>query len=87
MTKFPRLCRNCSWSVVNENALRCANPIVYANDYWVLSSNHEYAGTSCRSEREQKWFEKCGMEGKLYEERVNIRRNVDSLRSQGTGVG
>ena len=80
-----KLCRNCTWSVVNENDwdLKCSNPIVNANDYWALSSKYEYAGTSCRSEREQKWFAKCGMKGKLYEERlgITIRRNVDSVCS------
>lgn len=91
MSNFPKLCRNCIYSTIRDNDwdLRCTNPVVNSNDPWALSSKEPLAGTSCRGEREVRWFAKCGMKGKLYEERLGlaIRPNVGGLLNTATGVG
>lgn len=86
-----KLCRNCVYSRSRENdyELRCFNPEVNGDDAWALSAQAEYAGTSCRSERERVWFTPCGKKGKQYEERhVNpIAAELDRLQSGSAGVG
>lgn len=71
MTKpYPLLCKDCFYSVPEEGSawnLRCTNPVVNANDSWALATNSKGTyGSNCRSQREIKWFGKCGMRGKLW---------------------
>ena len=68
----PKFCKDCKWSVEETNAtwnLKCFNPYVNADDPWALSYNGHMAGTSCRTERERKWFAVCGIKGKQFKEK------------------
>lgn len=88
-----KLCRNCVYSRSRENdyELRCFNPEVNGDDAWALSAQAEYAGTSCRSERERVWFTPCGKKGKQYVEKcVNGTRlypHTHGVQSGSAGVG
>lgn len=73
MTKpYPALCTDCKHSKQQQGSewnLLCQHPVVNANDPWALSrSGISQAGSSCREQREKKWwFAPCGMRGKLWE--------------------
>lgn len=65
----PRYCKDCKWSAPEENYewnLRCIHPTVNMDDAWALSSP-KINGTSCREERERKFFAPCGKAGRLWE--------------------
>ena len=65
----PKYCVDCKWSKPDLTCswnLRCANPKVNSTDPWALSAT-EINGSSCREERESRFFGKCGMSGKLWE--------------------
>lgn len=67
----PRLCKDCAHSTPDTSSpwtLRCKNPQVNALDPWALSYA-DFVGTSCREEREKRWWAQCGLKGKLYEPR------------------
>lgn len=68
-----KLCRDCRWHDSNERdrvSLRCINPEVNRKDEYALSSNKDFQGTSCTSERGRHgWFAACGMKGKQWEPR------------------
>lgn len=64
-----KLCNKCKWSVPEVNAtwnLRCTNEEVNKKDPWALSAV-VFSGSSCREERESRFFAACGMKGKLWE--------------------
>lgn len=63
-----KYCKDCKWSEVfpNEWDQRCLNPIVNSKDSWALSAPR-ITGTSCRAERDKKWFAECGMSGHRWE--------------------
>jgi hypothetical protein len=66
--KQVKYCTDCKWSKPEINSewnLRCAHPEVNARDPWALSAK-VIGGTSCREEREVRWFATCGMKGKLW---------------------
>lgn len=75
-----KFCKDCKWSRKSKTSydLRCINPHVMSKDSHALSANisvideetvnYNY-GKSCWSEREVKWFAKCGMKGKLWEQK------------------
>lgn len=70
-----KYCKDCKWSFPEpqfEWNLKCSNQIVNSNDPWALSSSKVYIGTSCNEERKKKWFSKCGMKGKQWEEKDMI---------------
>lgn len=67
---FPALCRECKYSAVDKTAswnLRCGHPIVNGSDPWALTATQMDYGSSCKDEREKKFFSRCGMSGKLWE--------------------
>lgn len=67
-----KFCKNCEWSRPEpgfEFNLLCTNPIVNKNDPWALASGKDFSSTSCREERKGRWFSKCGMKGKLWEQK------------------
>ena len=67
--KKVKFCKDCKWSFPNPKSdweLRCKHPVVNSNDEWALAYP-SFQGTLCRSEREVTWFAKCGMKGKLWE--------------------
>jgi len=64
-----KLCTYCKYSNPEKNSnwnLRCTNQFVNAKDSWALSQQ-VFEGSSCREEREKKWFAACGMSGKQWE--------------------
>ncbi len=64
-----KLCKDCKWSQPEKNSnwnLRCQCPEVNAKDAWALSQT-TFEGTSCHTERSEKWFAACGMKGKMWE--------------------
>lgn len=66
--KEVRYCTECVWSEPEPRSewnLRCKNPSVNAKDPWALSAK-EIHGSSCRDEREVRFFAVCGMKGKLW---------------------
>lgn len=63
------LCRECRWSKPETHSewnLRCHHPAVTRNDSRALSSGTAFSGTSCREERDHRWFAVCGMAGKRW---------------------
>jgi hypothetical protein len=68
---YPALCKDCKHSNQQKSAewnLLCAHPVVNAGDPWALSrSSASDTGSSCREERQRRWFAPCGMGGKLWE--------------------
>jgi len=82
--KKVRFCKECKWSVKSKSTyeIRCKHPLVVMNDPWALSRmncGNEYdgfeSGKSCHEERSKKWFAKCGLKGKLWEENDKLPRN------------
>lgn len=79
-----KFCKNCKWSRKADTTkeLRCINPYVMSVDSHTLSTDSyeideikvEYNyGVSCWSERDKKsLFAKCGMKGKLWEEKSSL---------------
>ena len=72
MTKpYPALCKDCKHSTQQKGSewnLLCLHPVVNAGDAWALAqSTVSCIGSSCRDQRERKWFAPCGMRGKLWE--------------------
>jgi len=75
--KKVKFCKDCKWSRSDKRnyGLHCVHPLVVANYPWALSRSEtpyetdEYnRGTDCHEERSKKWFCKCGLKGKLWEE-------------------
>jgi hypothetical protein len=65
-----KYCKDCKWSITvkDEWNLHCINPAVNGDDPWALAGA-KMNGTSCRSQREIRWFAVCGIKGKKFEER------------------
>lgn len=68
-----KYCKDCKYSRAREKdygAIRCVHPVINANDYWSLSHQDECYGSNCSDERKQRgWFTKCGIKGKLWEQK------------------
>lgn len=78
-----KFCRDCMWSrkVNTMKDLRCINPYVMSINSYALSSvaseiddttvEYNYGVACCLERDEKSWFAKCGMKGKLWEEKIN----------------
>jgi len=68
---YPALCKDCKHGTVETSAtwnLLCLHPVVNAGDAWALArASTSDQGSSCRDQRERRWFAPCGMPGKLWE--------------------
>ena len=72
-------CDDCKFSLAaaRDWSLYCTHPEVNKEDPYYLSAKGELTwsvGSSCSTERAKRFFSKCGLKGKLWEEKKNLTK-------------
>jgi hypothetical protein len=79
---FPRYCKNCKWYRYNSQYgthTLCDNPILNSKNPDSLSST--LPGVLCKPERSKKYFGLCGIKGKLWEVKENVKDFKEGVQS------